>query len=188
MAIDEAKYEVLERCLDSLKGADEILVIDNWKSGYSVPINYGLSQATGDYLIVMNDDLILSSGSLDQLCDPEAVISPTIDGREQPFWGCAFCIPRWVYEKVGGLDERYRISFYDDDDYINILRQANIPMKSQPLVKMLNQAGGGRTLHQFPDHNEFFAENRERYKARWGGYPNEIDRFYELYGRLPKMT
>jgi glycosyltransferase involved in cell wall biosynthesis len=185
MPIDEDKWKVLERLLDSLKGADEIIVVENWKAGYAVPINFGLSQATGDYLVVLNDDLILSSGSLDQLCDPHAVTSPTIDSVEQDFWGCAFCMPRWVYEATGGLDERYRISYFDDDDFVNELRRRFIRMKSQPLVDFWNRDGGGRTLHVFPDHNEFFEENKQRFIKKWGGTPQDMTQFWDLYGRLP---
>jgi hypothetical protein len=135
----------------------------------------------------LNEDLKMDRGaSLKDICDVNFVTSPTIDGNEQPFWGCAFCIPRWVYEKVGGLWEGYRISYFDDDDYINILRQAHVPMKSMPFVNFWNVDGGGRTLHTFPDHNEFFAENKEKFIERWGGTPDQITQFYEKNKRLPK--
>lgn len=186
MPIDEEKYEVLERLLDSLVGADEIIVAENWKEGYAVPINFGLSQATGDFLVVLNDDLKMDRGaSLKDICDTNFVTSPTIDGEEQDFWGCAFVIPRWIYETVGGLWEGYRISYFDDDDYINILRQNKIPMKSMPYVNFWNVDGGGRTLHAFPDHNEFFAENKEKFIERWGATPSEVSIFWNTNHRLP---
>lgn len=185
MEADEGKQAVLNRLLDSLVGADEIIVAENWKAGYAVPINFGLSQATGDYLIVMNDDLIQRSGDLKQLCDPKAVTSPIEDGLLQDMYGNCFCIPRWVYEATGGLDERYRISYYDDDDFINELRKRNIPMHGVPEVEFENVDGGGRTLHTFPDHNEFFEENKQRFIEKWGGTPDQINRFFNNYGRLP---
>lgn len=188
MESDEGKMAVLNRLLDSLedKGANEILVVENWKAGYAVPINFGLSQALGDYLMVMNDDLIFREGTLDLLTDPNAVTSPLVDGRAQSFWGCCFCIPRWVYEKIGSLWEGYRISYFDDDDYINILRQNDIPMHSVQTVNVENVDGGGRTLHTFPDHREFFEENRQTFIHRWGGLPDEVTRFFNTHNRLPK--
>lgn len=186
MESDPDKIQVLERLLDSLKGADEIIVVENWKAGYAVPINFGLEQATGDYLMVLNDDLKMDQGaSLKDLCDPNHVTSPTIDGNEQPFWGCAFMIPRWVYEKVGGLDERYRVSYFDDDDYINELRKAGVPMKCMPYVNFWNVDGGGRTLHTFPDHNEFFEENKQKFMEKWGYTPDELTSYFNQYGKLP---
>ena len=187
MEADEGKIEVLERLLDSLVGADEIIVVENWKAGYGVPINFGLSQATGDFLIVLNDDLKMDRGaSLKDICDSNFVTSPTIDGEEQDFWGAAFCIPRWIYDTVGGLWEGYRVSYFDDDDYINVLRQNNIPMKCMPFVNFWNVDGGGRTLHTFPDHNDFFAENKEKFIERWGGTPDDVTKYYKEHGKLPK--
>lgn len=183
---DAGKPAVLERLVQSLKGHDEIIISSNQKEGYAIPINRGLRIAHGEYMIVMNDDLILRKGSLTLLPDPSAVTSPLIDGWRQPFWGCCFCIPRWVYETVGGLWEGYRISYFDDDDYINILRSKNIPMKSQPLVEFENVDGGGRTLHTFPDHAEFFKENKELFIKRWGGDPDQVSGFWGKFGRLPK--
>lgn len=185
MEINEEKPAVLNRLLDSLVGADEIIVVENWKEGYAVPINFGLSQATGDYLIVMNDDLVMQKGSLSDMCDPEAVTSPKENGHEQPFYGNCFCIPRWVYEKVGGLDERYRISYFDDDDYINTLRKAKIPMKCKPAVVFENPNGGGTTLHVFPDHQEFFEENKQKFIEKWGYTPDEITTYWNQFGKLP---
>lgn len=185
MESDPGKPAVLERLLDSLVGADEIIVVENWKAGYAVPINFGLSQASGDYLLVLNDDLVLTQGELSELCDPDAVTSPTIDNGVQPFWGCAFMIPRWVYEKVGGLDERYRVSYFDDDDYINELRKAGIPMRCKTTVNFHNADGGGRTLHTFSDHNEFFEENKQRFIEKWHHTPQELDQYFKEHGELP---
>jgi glycosyltransferase involved in cell wall biosynthesis len=190
METDPEKHKVLERLLDSIKGLtdeDEIIVIENDRAGYAVPINYGLSEAKGDFMLVLNDDLVMNRGEdIHSICDVNFVTSPCIDEREQSLWGCAFCIPRWVYAKVGGLDERYRVSYFDDDDYINILREHNVPMKCMPFVNFINVDGGGRTLHTFPDYKEFFEENRQRFVEKWGGTPQQIDMFYQQKNRLPR--
>lgn len=186
MEINAEKPAVLKRLVDSLEGYDELLVMGNWREGYAKPINRGLNLATGDFLIVMNDDLVMDKGgSLRDICKPGVVTSPTVDGHEQPFWGCVFCIPREVYEKVGGLDERYRISYFDDDDYINTLRKHRIEMESVPLVNFWNPSGGGTTLHEFPDHNEFFAENKQKFIEKWGYEPSYMTEYFNQYGKLP---
>lgn len=187
MEIDAEKPKVLKRLVDSLKGFDELIISSNWKEGYAKPINRGLNLASGDFLIVLNDDLKLNKGSLQDLCDPNFVTSPTIDNREQPFWGCAFCIPRWIYAKVGGLDERYRISYFDDDDFMNELRKAGVGMKAKPAVNFENVDGGGRTLHAFPDHHEFFEENKRLFVEKWGAEPQVINDYYERTGQLPEL-
>lgn len=186
MEVDEGKRAVLHRLTKSLKGHDEIVVVSNWKEGYAVPINKGLAVAQGDYMIVMNDDLVQLEGDLSDLCNPDAVTSPLVDGKAQPFWGCCFCLPRWVYEKTGGLWEGYRVSYFDDDDFINILKMNNVPMKSVASVNFENVDGGGRTLHAFPDHQEFFEENRQKYIERWGGDPESVSFYFSQLGKFPK--
>lgn len=187
MESDEGKQEVLERLLDSLVGADEIIVVENFGAGYAVPINFGFSQATGDYLMVLNDDLKMDrGGDIHDLCDPNFVTSPTIDGNEQNFWGCAFILPRWVYEMTEGLNEYYRISYYDDDDFLNKLRTMGIPTKCMPFVNFWNVDGGGRTLHTFSDMPEWREENRLKFIEMWGAEPPIVNAFYEKNGRLPR--
>lgn len=165
------KRAILRRCVQSLRGHDELIVVSNWQEGYARPINKGLAIARGDFLVVMNDDIYQTAGSLQDLCNPEAATSPTINGQSQSLWGCCFCLPRWVYEQIGGLDEQYRISYFDDDDLIFTLQAAEIPMQSVPTVDFANPDGGGTTLHTFPDHREFFLENQAKFLTKWGRLP-----------------
>lgn len=171
MEIDEGKRQVLAETCKSFTGADEIIIVSNWKEGYAKPINKGLAIAKGDFLMVMNDDMQWDQGSLKRLCDETAVTSPMVNGKSQPFWGCSFMIPRWVYEKVGGLWEGYEISYFDDDDYQNTLKKAGVPMKCIETVQV--QTEGGRTLERFSNRNEFFEKNRQTFIGRWGYDPSK---------------
>lgn len=167
MEVDEGKRQVLADTCKSFTGADEIIIVSNWKEGYAKPINKGLAIAKGDFLLVMNDDMTWDSGSLKRLCDPDYVTSPAVNGKiDQNFWGCAFCLPRWVYEKVGGMYEGYEISYWDDDDYQKTLEQGGIKLRCEPTVKVTTE--GGRTLHQFPDHDQFYRRNQQKFYERWG--------------------
>lgn len=183
---DSGKPAVLKRLTDSLKGHTEIIISANKGEGYAIPINRGLRIAHGDFLVILNDDLILTRGSLQSLPDLNAVTSPYLDEKSQNFWGCCFCIPRWIYVKMGGLDERYRVSYFDDDDFEMKLMKNNILYHSVSAVNFENVDGGGRTMHTFPDHNEFFEENKKRFIEKWGALPNEIKSFYQQYNRFPE--
>ena len=138
--------------------------------GYAKPVNKGLALAKGDYLIVMNDDIYFTKGDLTMLCDPKAVTSPTINGVHQPFWGACFCIPRWVYEKIGGLSEGFNLVYFEDDDYIFTLEENGIPMRGIPEVNA-EHPEGGKTVHTLPNWQELFAENRSRFLRKWGRLP-----------------
>lgn len=171
--VDLDKPFVLNRLRNSFppNSFDEFILVWNQAMGYAKAINKGLSLATGDYLCVMNDDLVWEMGSPRDLCKPNTVVSPRINGVSQPFWGCCFCLPRSVYEKVGGLDERYRISYYDDEDYWLTLEQAKIPLLCNEMVDV-SHPQGGRTLHSMSDHREFQEENHQKFLAKWGREPN----------------
>jgi len=169
MAIDEDKYRVLKETTDSFVGADEIIVWSNWMEGYAKPINRGLRLAKGDFLMITNDDMTYDGGSLKRLCDPDAVTSPMVNGKVQEFWGCSFVLPRWVYEKIGGMYEGYEISYYDDHDLWETLKKEKIPMRCVDSVRV--ETAGGRTLDRFPNRNEFFDKNRQHFIERWGYDP-----------------
>lgn len=183
MEITPEKRDILKRCTDSFIGANEIIIVSNWREGYAKPINKGLAIAKGDFLVVMNDDLIWDGGSLKRLCDENAVTSPMVNGKSQDFWGCAFCIPRWVYEKIGGLDEGYKISYFEDEHLLVNLMSLGIPTRSVAEVNVTTK--GGTTLEQFPDRDQFFAENKERFVSIWGYEPKTIYDFFNRYGRIP---
>lgn len=170
MAIDNEKYQVLEDTVKTFTGADEVIVVWNDGMGYAKPINIGLRIAKGDFLMVMNDDMTWDNGSLKRLCQEDAVTSPKVNGKVQEFWGCSFCLPRWVYEKIGGMYEGYRISYFDDDDMKETLKKHGIPMRCVEDVNVTTQ--GGRTLERFPDRNDFFEENRQLFIKRWGYDPS----------------
>lgn len=106
--------QTLERCLESALATmapdDELLVIDNASVdgtpaylsrleaqdrrirvtlsernlGFSAASNVGLKQATGDYLVLLNPDTVVTSGWLERLCKPFAdasvgAVGPTSD-------------------------------------------------------------------------------------------------------------
>lgn len=168
---DPEKLEVLKECTQSLKGHDEVVVVWNDRMGYTPAINRGLATATGDFMVVMNDDVRLIQGDLTMLCDETSVVSPSNNGRIYPhIWGSCFCLPRWVYEATGGMSEDYDISYFDDDDFIFTLQDMKIPMRSQDNV-IFDHPRPGRTLETMPDRDEFFERNKQRFLDKWGRLP-----------------
>ena len=78
--------EALGRLLDSLEGADEVIVVDNGGDaearegvtlispgeniGFAAGNNLGASQATGDALVFLNPDTVVAPGALQELVGP----------------------------------------------------------------------------------------------------------------------
>jgi GT2 family glycosyltransferase len=165
------KRDLLKNTCKTFTGADEIIIVSNWREGYAKPINKGLAIAKGDFIVVMNDDLTWDGKSLKRLCDPEAVVSPMVNGRPQDYYGCAWCMPRWVYEKMGGMDEGYEISYFDDEDFWQTMKKLGIKHYCNTEVEVTTK--GGATLDKMPDRNQFFEKNRLRFIEKWGYDPSK---------------
>ena len=163
---------LLENCRKTLTGYDELILVVNEGIGFGAAINWGFKMAKGDYLVLVSNDVEI--GDVSKLCDPDAVTCPIVNGLKQEFWGCCFCLPRWVYEKVGGFDEQFKMAFFEDDDYIMRFRQAGIPMRYKEVeAKTL----GGQTLKDMPEKNDFYNENREKFMKKWGVHSSNPVRY-----------
>lgn len=155
--------EMLRKCVKSLSGYDELIIINNNGTGFARAVNQGLKLAKGDYLMVVNNDIQWVYGDLKDLCIPDTVTSPLVNDVPQNFWGCFFCIPRNIYEEIGGLDEQFEIGYYEDDDYIKRLEQAGIEMRS---VYCNIRTLGGNTMEKF-DVPKLMEANSKKFNAKW---------------------
>lgn len=135
---------MLDRCRKSLSGYDELILVVNEGIGFAAAVNYGLRMAKGDFIAVVSNDTTWKEGNLSDLCVPGAVTSPRLNGGAQDFWGCFFVVPRDVYEKIGPLDERFGLAYYEDNDYIKRLGQARVPTVCVASCNI--ESAGGQTM------------------------------------------
>jgi len=164
------KKELLKRCVNSLPAEVEKIVVWNDGMGYAPAINRGCEVANGDYYLIMNDDVYLKKGDIEDLCVKDTVTSPTYDGRVYPFiWGSCFCVPKNVWEDIGGMDERYTKSYFDDDDLIFSLRAKNWQMVAEPSVVFGHSEGS--TMDKLPNRDEIYNENKNKFLEKWGRLP-----------------
>lgn len=160
---------LLERCVSSLPQVGEIIVVVNDGIGFAKAVNVGMRLAKGDFIAVINNDVVWESGNIDDLCVPGVVTSPAVNNGNQPFWGCFFVVPRDVYQKVGGLDERYGMAYYEDDDYIMTLKDNSISMSSVGSCRVVSE--GGLTFKHLDSslRAELFSKNRDKFDLKWAG-------------------
>lgn len=154
---------LLKRCVSSFR-ADEKLIVVNQGIGFAKAVNQGLRVAMGDFLCVVNNDLYLAKGSLRDLCVENVVTSPIVNGSEQDFWGCWFCIPRSIFEKVGGLDEQFEVGYFEDLDYRQRLLKEGVELRCITSVRVDGQ--GGTTMKQFKQE-EVFNTNKAKFEEKW---------------------
>lgn len=154
--------EMLQRCLRSMD-ADEKIVIVNDGIGMGKAINMGLRAATGDFIVVANNDTELIKGSLSAICDDGAVTYPN-EGQV----GAFYCMPRWVLDKVGNYDEQFEIGYYEDTDLALRWQQAGVPIKLVSSIEVKHP--GGTTLNTLTDRDEIVSKNAAKFREKWGSW------------------
>lgn len=158
--------ELLKRCVNSMD-ADEKIIIVNEGTGMGKAINKGLELATGDYLVVSNNDCELVGGMLRDMCDPEAITIPDSMEGQWDLPRAFFCLPRWIYELVGGYDERFGVGYFEDDDLIRRWKEAGIHFKKTHLQVKHNP---GTTLGTLPDADALYKRNKALFIEKWGNH------------------
>ena len=161
-----AHKAALKRCLNSLEGVDEIIVEVNDGIGFAKACNLGLAKTHGDYILVINNDTVVTRGNLQTLCVPDTVAVPRratgqVDNMPRAF----YCMPRSVYEKVGGYDERFEGGYYEDDDLIRRWMEAGVPIIVKNIVEVNHI--GGLTMQEI-DAKGYSIANQKRYEEKWG--------------------
>lgn len=173
--IDDEKPQILKRCLDSMQGADEVLTLVTVPgSGVSFAEGYNkLAEiATGDFILVIGDNFIVE-GNLKDLCVPNFVTVPNINGRPYPYeWMMVYCMPRKIFDEIRkpvGLYDPifYNGSHWEDTDLWRRVRN-NYNIIPMPTVNVVKQEGMGRTIGRLPNHLDRIEINKKAYKEKWG--------------------
>jgi GT2 family glycosyltransferase/tetratricopeptide (TPR) repeat protein len=191
-----------------LNGPDRVVIVGNEKNlGFPAGVNQGLARARGCYLVLLNNDTIVTPQWLERLITlslhdwpkvglvgavtnyaaaPQQVpVSyrslEEIDGFAERRWreyghlavgtprliGFCVLIRREVVEKIGRLDERFGLGFFDDDDLGLRARQAGFRLAIAQGVFIHHF--GSRTFRGLGiDPYRLLEENLERFRQKWG--------------------
>jgi len=202
--------EYLESEARSHRAGVRIKIIKNKENfGFAVGNNQGMAEAKGDYIILMNNDVVVTPGWLERLAacaerSPRAgIVGPMSNyvsgpqlakgvaydttslaglnkfsqlfaeryvGQAKPFWrvvGFCMLIKRAVIEKIGGLDGRFGLGNFEDDDFS--LRAALAGFESWIAEDCFVHHFGSRTFAGAAiDYRESLHTNWEIFKQKWG--------------------
>lgn len=122
---------LLSSCVQSLNGADEIIIqFDNECEGFSKTVNKGVLRSKYDYIAIVNDDTKMLNGTLKDYCKENTIVRPTLIGGYGKF---AFVVmPKKVWDKVGGLDEDFKIGFYEDKLFLDKAKSLGVNIEYSP--------------------------------------------------------
>lgn len=214
------RWDLLNKCLKSIKDNTdltdaEVIVVSNgctdqtiyyfntfyknnnfklieWSKplGYPKAVNIGISAATGEYVILLNNDTVLFNNTwLEQLLTPfhnysKAGITGLIKRYQghKP-WVLFFCaaIKREVINKIGLLDETFTPGCGEDIDYCIRAYSAGYSIHQVPEVRLngiegTNQVSGpfpifhegGATVSKNPNQETTYARNMKIIEERYG--------------------
>lgn len=156
------------------KGYDYELLIAKDIHGYSSAVNYGFENGKGDYFVFVASDVFLRYPKwLDKLTIPDTItawkeVPFSLDGSPMLEFSC-LCVPRSVYEKIGGLDEIFNDGYgFEDNDFIERAQKEGILMKG---VDVDLRHGNSQTFSTyFGDYSALHDHNRSLFLQKWPKY------------------
>ncbi len=169
--------------------------------GFAIACNEGMRAASGKYLVLLNNDTIVTDGWLEGLTDCDAGLAGPVSNcargvqqipvnyghvndigafaakRRTDYAGRfmqtdrlgGFClmIRRDVYERIGGLDERFGLGFFEDDDYC--VRALHAGFLLNIALDVFIHHFGNKTIEGLGiDARALMTENLERFRDKWG--------------------
>lgn len=166
------------RCLDSVWQVQVQLILIADNEPYTVNVNNGLRAATGDVIVVGNNDLTFRGNWLGQLLD---VLNKGYDiatcwTSDQDYkqsdkieagakFGSLFAMRRKVYETLGGFDEQFK-GYFSDLDYRRRALDAGFT-SGKDLGLVVKHAAKATYRQTDPDDSEYQRSMR-LYEAKWG--------------------
>lgn len=174
---------LLKKCIKSLVGQTNVFVIVNQGTGFGKAVNEGLRLSVSDYIAIVNNDVFMECGSLQDLAIPGCIMSPargfkggTAIGVD--FQPSFFVIPRVIYETVGGFDEQFNLGDYEDDDFYERCLKEGFKFNYDPNVRVNGHYGF--TKDKMENFRATSEENKAKFIKKWGRVPSiHTETFYE---------
>jgi len=225
--VDNASTDGTRPYLEKLvrDNANYRLVANKTNRGFAAGNNQGMAIAKGDYLLLLNNDVLVSEGWLERLvaCGQadgsiglvgpltnwisgwQRVLDvPYSDPAEFPAYaariaekqagsytprrriaGFAMLIKRSLYERIGGLDERFGSGNYEDDDYCLRAADAGYAIMVAEDV-FLHHFGSKSFKDNRIDYVDAIRRNKQLFVEKWPGV--DLDELMEKTGRLTELN
>jgi GT2 family glycosyltransferase len=190
------------------KNHENLKVIFNSENiGFAAGNNQVASEATGEYLIFLNNDTVVTEGWIEKLLshmknDPllglvgpvtnstgnEARITTSYKSpeemelfaseRSKKMAGINFDIRMLAmfctmtrkdqFEVIGGLDERFRMGMFEDDDLAVRYHKAGLKVICAEDIFIHHFQSASFEKLDKDYYNQIFSENRRKYEKKWG--------------------
>jgi GT2 family glycosyltransferase len=203
---DESFVDMTRVCLHSLRFGmpDEVIVVDDGSpiepkynafpvygrtirrkknGGYAAAVNTGLQAATGDIIIIANNDIEFVPGWLEAITEPLQngydIGSIRTHGRtdtdayttkdkvtEGDEFGSLWAMRRETYGKLGPLDTRFGKGYFEDTDYRRRALDAGLRIAKNH--RAVVEHVGSATFGAVDPDRELFERAMEVFRQKWG--------------------
>lgn len=151
--------------------------------GVTAAWNAGAKLATGDTLVFLNNDVVVSESFLPRLIEPLQQSAIAMTGarlrREslspkshcgkfprQLLEGWCFAVHRGTFERLEGFDERFRLYFSDTDFQWRLLSlEEHAQLICVPQLPL--QHLGHASTRSHPARLQLYEEDRQRFEEKW---------------------
>lgn len=175
---DKELYDTTVKCLNSVWNHEVQLILIADNQPYTVNVNAGLRAASGDVVVVGNNDLVFHEGWLTRLLplldagydiatcwtsDQDVKLEEDVESNAK--FGSLFAMKRDVYETLGGFDEQFK-GYFSDLDYRQRAIDAGFKIGKNLSLVVEHKAKATYRVTD-PDDNEY-QRSKLLYEAKWG--------------------
>lgn len=210
----------LQTLSDPSRGSEQsVNVIFNAANrGYAGGNNQGMAAASGDYVVLLNNDVVVTEGWLDGLLSAferipalgvsaprsniiagdQVVLDASYTNLDQMHEyaarrraryrgrgymtdraiGLCLCIDRRVIEEIGGIDERFGVGNFEDDDFCMRVRAAGYQIHVCDDV-FIHHFGSKTFAANKVDWQATMRENWTKFASKWALPPQQVDGGYQ---------
>lgn len=195
-----------------LRGVRVAAITNATNRGCAAAWNQGVAASRGRYVVLLNNDVLVTTGWLGRLVafmerTGHGIVSPAVRAgaldydlptyaeafaracarARRPYpSACCLVIAREVFDRVGLFDEQFRVGTFEDVDFLWRARRAGVTM-AMTGVALVHHFGEvtQRDLRQIL--GDYGRENAARFVAKWGRGV-EGGWFTRRAGRLRRFT
>ena len=207
--VDNASTDETIEFIGNIKIKQNLVQVirNNENLGFAAANNQGVKAASGEYIVFLNNDTVVTPGWLWGLYrhlikNPEAGMVGSVTNsigneakidvdytelkdvnyfaacRALEYFGLSFeirmlalycvIISRQLFERIGGLDERYQIGMFEDDDMAMKIHQAGLKLFCAEDVFVHHFHGASFNMLDRKEYQRIFTENKLKYETKWG--------------------
>lgn len=175
-----------KECVKYLQDKADVYVRNAKNEGYPQGVNQGLRLATGDYIAVCNNDIVVEEGWLNKLAAvvdrpdigavcPLVVLhkdhdwferKPMVVDKKKNFEGSCWVIHRRVLDQIGYLDEYFSPVYCEDTDYWH--RMYLNKMRVVQYLDVVIEHKQNQTMKRKPENDKLESEAVKKFIAKWG--------------------